>query len=260
MPVIDTPTVGLTWKVGDTISFSGHATDEEDGTIPASGLLWDVIMQHCPAACHEHLVQSFDGVASGSFPAPDHEYPSYLQLRLTATDSHGVRTTVTRDLQPQTVQLTFTTTPALTPGLNLGFNLESARHAVHPHGDPGLDQHPRRAQPVARQHPVHLPVVVGRRRAPATTSWPTPTPPTPRTSTARSTPGPARTSAPWPRPGSWSETGGVHTVAGGGADIWTTSDEFRFTYQQLTGDGTITARVTGRSPTPQQRQRQGRAS
>ena len=31
-------------------------------------------------------------VASGSFVAPDHEYPSYLELRLTATDSGGLST------------------------------------------------------------------------------------------------------------------------------------------------------------------------
>ena len=32
----------------------------------------------------------FAGVAAGSFTAPDHEYPSYLELRLTATDSGGL--------------------------------------------------------------------------------------------------------------------------------------------------------------------------
>ena len=37
--------------------------------------------------------------------------------------------------------------------------------------------------------------------------------------------------------------GGTHTVVGNGADIWAANDEFRFTHQQLTGDGTITARL-----------------
>ena len=45
-------------------------------------------------------------------------------------------------------------------------------------------------------------------------------------------------------PGSWSLNGGAHTVAGNGADIWNAADEFRFVYQQLTGDGSITARLT----------------
>jgi len=33
-------------------------------------------------------------------------------------------------------------------------------------------------------------------------------------------------------------------VSGSGADVWGTSDSFRFTYQSLTGDGQIVARVT----------------
>jgi serine/threonine protein kinase/regulation of enolase protein 1 (concanavalin A-like superfamily) len=37
---------------------------------------------------------------------------------------------------------------------------------------------------------------------------------------------------------------GAFTVAGSGADVWGTADGFRYTYQQLTGDGVIQARVT----------------
>ena len=165
VPVIDTPAVGLTWRVDDNISFSGHATDEEDGTIAPANLIWDVIMQHCPDACHEHLVQTFDGVASGTFPAPDHEYPSYLQLRLTATDSHGQRTTVTRDLQPQTVNLTFQTVPTATPAPDPGHEPRDPGGAVHAHRDPGLGQQPERTQPDPRQHDLHLHRLVGPGRA-----------------------------------------------------------------------------------------------
>ena len=46
-------------------------------------------MNHCPSNCHTHPIQTFPNVASGSFNAPDHEYPSHLELRLTATDSDG---------------------------------------------------------------------------------------------------------------------------------------------------------------------------
>ncbi|MGE3704498.1 MAG: DUF1349 domain-containing protein [Vicinamibacterales bacterium] len=38
---------------------------------------------------------------------------------------------------------------------------------------------------------------------------------------------------------------GTFTVRGAGADIWGTADAFRFVSQSITGDGTITARVTG---------------
>ena len=113
---IITPAAGKTWKVGDVIPFAGSATDTQDGTLPASALTWQLIQQHCPSNCHSHTVQTFDGVAGGSFTAPDHEYPSYLELRLTATDSGGLTHTASRRLDPQTVQLTFATNPG---GLSL---------------------------------------------------------------------------------------------------------------------------------------------
>jgi PKD repeat protein len=105
------PAAGTTWKVGDVISFSGTATDTQDGTLPASALTWELIQQHCPSNCHQHSLQTFAGVSSGSFIAPDHEYPSYLELRLTATDSGGLKSTVTRRLDPRTVVLSFQTNP-----------------------------------------------------------------------------------------------------------------------------------------------------
>jgi hypothetical protein len=51
-------------------------------------------------------------VASGSFVAPDHEYPSYLELRLTATDSGGLTDTTSVRLDPKTVELSFESDPA----------------------------------------------------------------------------------------------------------------------------------------------------
>jgi hypothetical protein len=56
-------------------------------------------------------VQTWTGVASGSFNAPDHDYPSHLELRLTATDSGGLSDAESVELQPQTVQLSFATQP-----------------------------------------------------------------------------------------------------------------------------------------------------
>src|SRR5262249_34046174 len=118
VPVIDTPSSSLTWAVGDAISFSGHATDADDGTVPASGLTWTLIIHHCttPTTCHIHDVQSWSGVSSGSLNAPDHSYPSYLELQLTATDSANISTTTSVSLQPNTVDLTFASVPS---GLSL---------------------------------------------------------------------------------------------------------------------------------------------
>ncbi|MGH3715574.1 MAG: PQQ-dependent sugar dehydrogenase [Micromonosporaceae bacterium] len=113
---IDTPAAGTSWTVGDTISFTGHASDPQQGTLPANALDWQLRLYHChesdPTDCHIHYLQDYPDVAGGSFTAPDHEYPSYLELALTATDSGGLAHTVTRRLDPTTVALTFATDPA----------------------------------------------------------------------------------------------------------------------------------------------------
>jgi glucose/arabinose dehydrogenase len=123
VPTISTPAPTLTWKVGDVISFSGSATDPQDDTIPASGLTWSLIIHHCPSDCHIHNVQSFSGAASGSFAAPDHEYPSHLELKLTATDSGGLQASTSVLLFPQTVTMSFATNPA---GLQLSWDATTA--------------------------------------------------------------------------------------------------------------------------------------
>ncbi|MEW9549428.1 LamG-like jellyroll fold domain-containing protein [Nonomuraea sp. NPDC050783] len=119
---ITTPSASTTWAVGQTIGFSGTGTDAQDGTIPGSRMTWTLILQHCPSTCHEHEITSFTG-SSGSFQAPDHEYPSHLELRLTVTDAHGLSDTESVVLQPRTVALTFASAPS---GLRLGFNGEQA--------------------------------------------------------------------------------------------------------------------------------------
>jgi glucose/arabinose dehydrogenase/PKD repeat protein len=122
VPVIDAPTSGVRWKVGDGISFSGHATDAQDGTLSSARLSWSVQLNHCPSNCHTHPVQTFTGVSTGTFAAPDHEYPSSLSLVLTATDAAGAQASVSRRLDPATVDLTFATSPS---GLQLDVGPES---------------------------------------------------------------------------------------------------------------------------------------
>lgn len=110
---IDTPTAELTWQVGQTVQFSGRAADPQDGELPPSALSWRLTMQHCSATnCHAHVMQDFTGVSGGSFAAPDHSYPSYLELRLTAKDSNNNSTSETVRLDPKTVQLNFASVPS----------------------------------------------------------------------------------------------------------------------------------------------------
>src|SRR5207247_3156633 len=121
VPTIAAPPSSVTWKVGDPIAFAGSATDDQDGTIPASGLTWTLIMHHCPTpdSCHTHLIQTFAGVASGTFNAPDHEYPCWLEVQLTATDSGNATATTSVRLDPETVNLTLASTPT---GAQLALN------------------------------------------------------------------------------------------------------------------------------------------
>jgi hypothetical protein len=49
--------------------------------------------------------------------------------------------------------------------------------------------------------------------------------------------------------GSAAFTGGVYTVNGSGADIYGTSDQFNYMYQNTTGNGTLIARLTSQSNT-----------
>jgi hypothetical protein len=126
--VIDSPASSLSWRVGDQVNFSGHATDPQDGTLPTTALGWSLIMHHCftPTDCHTHTVQTFSG-STGSFTAPDHQYPCWLELRLTATDSGGLTSTASVRLDPKTVVLTFRTNPG---GLVLSANFNDTALAT----------------------------------------------------------------------------------------------------------------------------------
>jgi glucose/arabinose dehydrogenase/plastocyanin len=109
---IDAPEPGFLWNVGDVVNFAGSAFDTQDGALGAAQLSWSLTLQHCPSTCHAHPLQDFVGTAGGSFVAPDHEYPSWLELTLTATDSVGLQDVETLRLDPRTVQLTFQTSPS----------------------------------------------------------------------------------------------------------------------------------------------------
>lgn len=246
--VIDLPASSLAWKVGDVIDFSGHATDPDQGTLPASSLEWALVLMHgSPGApgFHEHPMQTFVGVDSGSFVAPDHEYPSHLEMRLTATDAGGLQHTTTRVLNPLTVGLTIASSPS---GLQLAFNGTSAAAAFS------------RTVIVGSNNSVSAPTPQNLAGTDyAFSSWSDGGAQTHNitapagASTYTAAYAAAVLPAPWvtadigavAAAGSASASGGVFTVRGSGADIWNGADEFRFVHRTLSGDGQITARVTG---------------
>lgn len=112
VPVIDTPETTTAWSAGETIAFSGGATDAQDGNVPASRLSWDIALGHCSdTGCHRHPVATRAGVATGTIAAPGHEAPSFLELTLTATDAAGATASTVRRIDPRVVNLTFQSTP-----------------------------------------------------------------------------------------------------------------------------------------------------
>jgi len=113
---IDAPAPSRTWEVGEPIAFSGSAVDAAGEPLE---LTWQLDLHHCwrgdPGNCHTHPIQQFVG-NTGSFDAPDHEYPSHLELTASAVDGTGLRTEETVRLNPRTAQIRLESDP---PGLEL---------------------------------------------------------------------------------------------------------------------------------------------
>jgi glucose/arabinose dehydrogenase len=121
-PVIDAPADGALFRVGEVLTLQGHATDPEDGALPASALSWTVVKHH-----NTHVHPFLDPTTGNDVripPGPDPEdleavTSSYLEIRLTATDSKGLTTTVTRNVLPHVVDVRLATSPT---GLRLEVN------------------------------------------------------------------------------------------------------------------------------------------
>ncbi len=126
---IVTPATGLTFRAGDTISFSGDATDPEDGALPASAYRWKIDFLHsgdpnesdptkfgCGDGCHAHPGADLLGIKNGTFtiPTSGHDFSGVTRYRimLTVTDSNGLTHTSYVLVWPQKVNLTFNTLPA----------------------------------------------------------------------------------------------------------------------------------------------------
>lgn len=88
VPTISTPIDGTIVKPGQTIQFSGSATDPEDGALAATSLTWNILLRHDD---HLHPLTNANGT-SGSFVTQDHDrFGSYsYEIVLNATDSSGL--------------------------------------------------------------------------------------------------------------------------------------------------------------------------
>ena len=121
IPSIASPIENQLFSVGETITLSGSATDPEDFTVPSSSLSWQVVKHHA-AHTHPFLAPTPGSDTTITTPIPEDfgaTTNSYLEVRLTATDSQGLSTTVSRELRPRLVNLNFATNPA---GLGIDLN------------------------------------------------------------------------------------------------------------------------------------------
>jgi glucose/arabinose dehydrogenase/PKD repeat protein len=121
-PTVGSPATTKLFKVGEPITLRGSASDAQDGALATSALSWEIRQHH--NGNHWHPFFSGTGT-SLTFNAPPPEDPSatgegnYLEIRLTATDSQGLSTTVSQELQPKRVNVALQSNPS---GLSLQVN------------------------------------------------------------------------------------------------------------------------------------------
>ena len=104
---------GDEWYAGQSLKVEGVATDTEDGGAPGlEGWSWAVVLRHCVGqSCHSHTIAEEPGKDTFYLKAPDHDAPSYLQLRLTVRDAGGLATTITKDFHPAARSMTLRSVP-----------------------------------------------------------------------------------------------------------------------------------------------------
>lgn len=104
---ISSPVSGTLYRGGQTFTFSGSATDPEDGALPASAFTWRVDFHHDDHT-HPHMPET-SGIASGSFTIADRGETSanvFYRLFLTVRDAEGLTNTTFVDIRPRTSDIT----------------------------------------------------------------------------------------------------------------------------------------------------------
>jgi glucose/arabinose dehydrogenase/PKD repeat protein len=110
---ITAPQDGAIFNAGDVITYSGTASDPDDGTLPASAYTWNIDFLHDG---HVHPGTPITGVKSGTFtiPTTGHDFSGNTRYRiaLTVTDSNGLTDTKSVTIWPHKVNLTFGAAPS----------------------------------------------------------------------------------------------------------------------------------------------------
>jgi regulation of enolase protein 1 (concanavalin A-like superfamily) len=226
--------------------------------LAASSFSWTIQFGH-DAHLHPHSDSS--GSKTGSFTANYSESADnvYYRLSLTVVDTANNQHTSSVDLLPRKSTNTITTVPS---GLKIKLgtisdNVSASQELTTPASFVGVEGYPRALEAISPQ------TLAGKNYQ--FTSWSNGgprvqtvnTPATNTTYTATFSEIPSTLPSPWVTQdigtvgvvGSANHSSGTFTVAGSGADIWNIVDAFRFVYQDLTGDGVITARINSQTNT-----------
>jgi uncharacterized repeat protein (TIGR01451 family) len=251
-------TAPSTYNAGDTVAFSGTATDPVDGPLPGYDYTWKVdfisngvVQPSYYAEVPYPFYGPVTGVTSGTFQIPTDvsQVPnSFYRITLTVTDSLGLQTTVTKDIHPNLTSWTVNSNVAGT-----GYFVDGSWHTgTYTTQDVVGVQHVligmAQAQVIGGTRYRFQGWSDGSALSDAFTSSATPA-----TYTAQYDP--VQTTM----PSGWTSTDvGAPITAGGadyspstqsfyvdgsGADVFGANDQFHYVYETLPADGTIVARV-----------------
>ena len=103
-----TPAPDTTFRAGQRFSFSGSATDPEDGDLGADRMTWQV--DYLTGNVVRPFVPATSGISEGEFTIPRESVFKganvRYRIRLTVTDSDGISSTTTRDILPIVSRIT----------------------------------------------------------------------------------------------------------------------------------------------------------
>ncbi len=254
---ITSPPVNATYNGGDTISFSGTATDAKDGTLPASAYTWqaDFYSNGVAQPFYSYEVPHpfygpVTGVTSGTFQIPQdlsNSSTTFYRITMTVVDSLGIQTVVTRDIHPNLTNWSVNTN---VPGA--AYVVDGTWH-TSPYSTPdGVGvQHVLTGVPTQTISSIRYRFHGWSDGSALTDSFANPTGNT--TYTANYDQVTSTMPSPWQSvdvgsplmAGTADYSAGDQTfyVDGAGADVYGANDQFHYVYQTLNGDGTIIARV-----------------
>lgn len=113
VPTIAAPAGSYRFSGGDVVTFSGDATDPEDGVLPAAAYTWWADLHHDE---HTHpALAPTSGSKGGTFTIPAENETDdniWYRLYLRVADSKGQTKTVYRDILPRKADVTLVTSPA----------------------------------------------------------------------------------------------------------------------------------------------------